>query len=168
MTYDDQPFTDLELSIVKSAKPHDANTFYRLRSIRGVGKILALVMRYEIHDIDRFPRVQESVSYCRFVKCAQESAGKRYGTSGTKIGNAYLKWAFSEAAVLYLRANPVGQKVPHPLAEKVGHRAGSDACGDSRIRVTCAALPPSLALTGERSPFSHPFASDAMRALIRF
>jgi transposase len=38
------------------------------------------------------------------------SAGKRYGTSGTKIGNAYLKWAFSEAAVLFLRTNPAGQK----------------------------------------------------------
>ena len=30
--------------------------------------------------------------------------------TGTKIGNAYLKWAFSEAAVLFLRDNPAGQK----------------------------------------------------------
>jgi transposase len=43
-------------------------------------------------------------------KCAKESAGKRSGTSGTKIGNASLKWAFSEAAVLFLRINPAGQK----------------------------------------------------------
>lgn len=54
--------------------------------------------------------MQDFVSYCRLVKCAKESAGKRYGTSGTKIGNAYLKWAFSEAAVLFLRANPRGQQ----------------------------------------------------------
>jgi transposase len=54
--------------------------------------------------------VQEFVSYCRLVKCARESAGTRYGTSGAKIGNAALKWAFSEAAVLFLRANPTGQK----------------------------------------------------------
>ncbi len=39
MTYDDQLLTDLALAIVKSAKPHDANTFYRLRSMPGVGKI---------------------------------------------------------------------------------------------------------------------------------
>ncbi|HSF32693.1 MAG TPA: transposase [Candidatus Tectomicrobia bacterium] len=110
ITYDDQLLTDLELAIVKSAKQHDANTFYRLRSIPGVGKILALVLLYEIHDIHRFPRVQEFVSYCRLVKCAQESAGKRYGTSGTKIGNAYLTWALSEAAVLFWRANPAGQR----------------------------------------------------------
>src|SRR5215471_21151262 len=97
--YYDQLLTDLELHIVHTAKQHNANTFYRLQSIPGVGKILALVMLYEIHDICRFPRVQDFASYCRLVKCAKESAGKRSGTSGSKIGNAHLKWAFSEAAV---------------------------------------------------------------------
>lgn len=63
-----------------------------------------------MQNIARFPRVQDFVSYCRLVKCAKESAGKKYGTSGKKIGNAYLKWAFSEAAVLFLRQNPEGQK----------------------------------------------------------
>src|SRR5207244_8210872 len=68
----------------------------------------------------RFPRVQDFVSYCRLVKCAKESAGKRYGTSGTKNGNAYLKWAFSEAAVLFLRDNPAGQKYLARLEKKHG------------------------------------------------
>jgi hypothetical protein len=44
------------------------------------------------------------------LKCAKESAGKRLGTSGTKIGNAPLKWAFSEAAVLFLRDHPAAQQ----------------------------------------------------------
>jgi transposase len=101
---------DVELSIVRLAKQHDPATFYRLQSVPGIGKILSLVMLYESHDIARFPRVQDFVSYCRLVKCAKESAGKRYGTSGAQIGNAYLKWAFSEAAVLFLRDNPTGQK----------------------------------------------------------
>jgi transposase len=116
----DRLLADLELSIVQTAKEHDAQTFHRLRSIPGVGKILALVLLYEIHDIRRFPRVQEFVSYCRLVKCAKESAGKRYGTSGKKIGNAYLKWAFSEAAVLFLRNNPTGQKYLARLVKKHG------------------------------------------------
>src|SRR5215475_1518654 len=89
--YYDQLLTDLELHIVHTAKHHNANTFYRLQSIPGVGKILALVMLYEMHDIRRLPRVQDFVSYCRLVKCAKESAGKRYGTSGNKIGKAYQK-----------------------------------------------------------------------------
>jgi transposase len=116
----DQLLTELELAIVNTAKAHNAQVFYRLRSIPGVGKILALVLLYEIHDIQRFPRVQEFVSYCRLVKCAKESAGKRYGTSGSKIGNAYLKWALSEAAVLFLRNNPAGQKYLARLDKKHG------------------------------------------------
>jgi transposase len=118
-TYD-RLLTTLELDLVQTAKTHDAQTFYRMRSIPGIGKILALVLLYEIHDIHRLPRVQEFVSYCRLVKCAKESAGKRYGTSGKKIGNAYLKWAFSEAAVLFLRNNQAGQKYLARLVKKHG------------------------------------------------
>jgi len=116
----DQLLRDVELTIVQTAKQHDPQTLYRLQSVPGIGKILSLVLLYEIHDIRRFPRVQDFVSYCRLVKCAKESAGKRYGTSGTKIGNAYLKWAFSEAAVLFLRNNPVGQKYLARLEKKHG------------------------------------------------
>jgi transposase len=108
----------MELSILKTAKQHNANTLYLLRTVPGIGEILSLVLLYEIHDIQRFPRVQDFVSYCRLVKCAKESAGKRYGTSGTKMGNAYLKWAFSEAAVLFVRANPAGQKYLARLEKK--------------------------------------------------
>ena len=118
--YDDPLLADLELHIVKTAKQHDAQTLYRLQSVPGIGKILSLVLLYEIHDIQRFPRVQDFVSYCRLVKCAKESAGKRYGTSGAKIGNAYLKWAFSEAAVLFLRNHPAGQKYLARLEKKHG------------------------------------------------
>ena len=116
----DQLLRDLALTIVRTAKQHDAQTLYRLQAIPGIGKILSLVLLYEIHDITRFPRVQDFVSYCRLVKCAKESAGKRYGTAGTKIGNAYLKWAFSEAAVLFLRNNPAGQKYLARLEKKHG------------------------------------------------
>jgi transposase len=108
------------LTIVQTAQQHDAQTLYRLQSVPGIGKILSLVLLYEIHDITRLPRGQDFVSYCRWVKCAKESAGKRYGTSGTKIGNAYLKWAFSEAAVLCLRNNPAGQKYLARLEKKHG------------------------------------------------
>jgi transposase len=116
----DQLLRDMELSVLKTAKQHDANTLYLLRTVPGIGEILSLVLLYEIHDIERFPRVQDFVSYCRLVKCAKESAGKRYGTSGTKIGNAYLTWAFSEAAVLFLRNNPHGQKYLARLEKKHG------------------------------------------------
>lgn len=116
----DHLLRNMELSILQTAKQHHTNTLYLLRTVPGIGEILSLVLLYEIHDIARFPRVQDFVSYCRLVKCAKESAGKRYGTSGTKIGNAYLKWAFSEAAVLFLRDNPAGQKYLTRLEKKHG------------------------------------------------
>jgi transposase len=118
ITYDDELLRDLELSIIQTAKTHDANTLYLLQTVPGIGQLLSLVLLYEIHDIARFPRVQDFVSYCRLVKCAKASAGKRLGTSGKKIGNAHLKWAFAEAAALFLRNNPQGQKYLARLEKK--------------------------------------------------
>jgi hypothetical protein len=117
--YDDL-LRDMELSILRTAKQHNAHTRYLLRTVPGIGEMLSLVLLYAIHDLARFPRVQDVVSYCRLGKCAQESAGKRYGTSGAKIGNAYLTWAFSEAAVLFLRTNPAGHKDLARLEKKHG------------------------------------------------
>ena len=116
----DKLLTEVELYITQNAKIHDVNAFNRLRSVHGIGKILALVILYEIHEIDRFPTVQDFVSYARLVKCSKESAGKRHGSSGTKIGNVHLKWAFSEASVLFLRANPAGQRYADKLTSKHG------------------------------------------------
>src|SRR5919199_3740223 len=56
ITYYDELLRDLELSIVQTAKQHDAHTLYLLQTVPGIGKILSLVLLYEIHDIGRFPR----------------------------------------------------------------------------------------------------------------
>jgi transposase len=100
--YDEQ-IGAVELYLTRAAKVDDPQAFHRLRSVPGVGKVLALILLYEIHDIGRFPEVGQFLSYARLVRCAHESAGKRQGTGGNKIGNAHLKWAFSEAACLFLR-----------------------------------------------------------------
>jgi transposase len=112
--------TDLELTIVREAKRHDADAFHRLRSVPGIGKVLALTILYEIHDIARFDRVQEFASYARLIKCSKESGGQKLGTGGAKMGNVHLKWAFSEAAVTFLRHNSAGQKLRARLEKKHG------------------------------------------------
>jgi transposase len=116
----DTTIRDIENHLERSAKRHDGQTYHRLRTVPGIGKILALTILYEIHDISRFPRVQDFLSYCRLVKCDHSSAGKKLGTGGAKIGNVHLKWAFSEAAVLFLRCNPAGQKQLRRLAGRHG------------------------------------------------
>ena len=65
ITYYDELLRDVERTILKTAKHHDANTLYLLQTVPGIGKILSLVWLYEIHDINRFPRIQDFVSYCR-------------------------------------------------------------------------------------------------------
>jgi transposase len=116
----DRVIRELELHLERRAKQHDPQAFHRLRSVPGIGKILALTILYEIHEIGRFPRVQDFLSYSRLVKCEHSSAGKKLGTGGAKIGNVHLKWAFSEAAVLFLRNNPRGQKQLRSLAGRHG------------------------------------------------
>ncbi len=54
--------------------------------------------------------MQDFVSYCRLVKCATESNGNRLGTSGKKIGTVPLRWAFAEAAGLFLRHSQPGKE----------------------------------------------------------
>ena len=110
----------LEQELALMAKGHDAFSYHLLRSVPGVGRILSLVLLYEIEDVNRFPRVNEFLSYARLIKAQKSSAGKIHGHSGGKIGNPHLKWAFSEAAVLFLRQNPDGQQFVERLAKKHG------------------------------------------------
>ncbi len=100
----------VEWFIEQQAKQHNPVHLHLLKSISGIGRILSLTIIYEIGRINRFKTVQKFASYARLVKCKAESAGKSYGTQGNKIGNAHLKWAFSEAAVLYLRGNEKAQR----------------------------------------------------------
>ena len=96
----------LEVFLERSAKVHDANNFFLLQSIPGVGRIIAMTILYEIHNIRRFESVGKFLSYARLVRGQHTSAGKNYGSPGRKIGNAYLKWAFSEIVPLIKRQSP--------------------------------------------------------------
>ena len=116
----DRVLAGLEREIVASAKEHDRTSYALLRTIPGVGKIIGLNILYEIENINRFPAVQKFASYSRLVKCAKESNGKRSGSSGKKMGNAHLRWSFSEAAQLFLRGNKAGQKFFQKIVNKHG------------------------------------------------
>jgi len=116
----DEVIKELDIYIEKKAKVQAPEAFKLLKTINGVGRILALTILYELHDINRFSRVQEFVSYARLVKGTRQSAGKTKGTSGAKMGNVNLKWAFSEAAVCFLRHNPEAKKMKMKLERRHG------------------------------------------------
>jgi transposase len=100
----DQQIADLERHLVRHAKVDDPVTFGLLKTVPGVGPILGLTLLYEVDDIARFPEPGNFLSYSRLVRCVHESAGKKKGSGGKKVGNAHLKWAFSEAACLMIRS----------------------------------------------------------------
>ncbi len=114
-----EQLSKVEWFIEKQARQHNPVHLHILKSITGVGPILSLTIIYEIGDIKRFESVQTFASYARLVKCKAESAGKSYGTQGNKIGNAHLKWAFSEAAVLYLRGNDKAKRYLERLQKRM-------------------------------------------------
>jgi transposase len=105
----DQQIADLERHLVKNARVDDPVTFGLLRTTPGIGPILGLILLYEIDQIGRFPEAGNFLSYSRLVRCSHVSAGKVKGSGGKKIGNAHLKWAFSEAACLMLRSLPAAK-----------------------------------------------------------
>jgi transposase len=105
----DERIADLERYLVPHAKVDDPVTFGLLRTVPGIGQVLGLTLLYEVDDIRRFPEPGNFLSYSRLVRCPHASAGKVTGAGGKKIGNAHLKWAFSEAACLLLRACPAAK-----------------------------------------------------------
>jgi transposase len=79
--------------------------FKLLKTVPGIGLILALTIMLETGDIRRFPTVGDYASYCRCVGSKKISNGKKKGSGNTKNGNKYLAWAYVEAANFAVRYN---------------------------------------------------------------
>lgn len=86
----------LEQRLLQGAKPRPE--YALLKSIPGIGEVLAIVILLEAGDVSRFAEVGNFASYARCVDSARYSNGKKKGEGNTKNGNAYLVWAFIEAA----------------------------------------------------------------------
>jgi transposase len=118
--YDEQ-IRVMEQFIEKNVKIDNQQDYYLLRSVSGIGRILALTILYEIHDIRRFKDVGNFISYSRLVKCGHESGGKTKTNKGSgKMGNAHLKWAFSEATCLFMRGNQRAKAIVERKSAKCG------------------------------------------------
>jgi len=98
-----------------------------LKSLPGVGDILAIVIDRELGTIGRFSSNVHFASYSGVVPRVSSSGGKyRYGRM-VKQANNYLKWAFIEAAnaVVRQRHHPRwGQKHVCLLYERTRRRKG--------------------------------------------
>jgi transposase len=72
--------------------------FGLLKTAPGIGETLATTIMLETGAVTRFARVGNFSSYCRCVDSERISNGKKKGEGNVKNGNAYLAWAFVEAA----------------------------------------------------------------------
>jgi transposase len=103
MSSADQQVELLERTVTQRVKLRPQFSF--LKSVPGIGEILALTIMLETGDIGRFSTVGNFASYCRCVSSQKISNGKKKGQGNTKNGNKYLAWAFVEAAHFAIQFN---------------------------------------------------------------
>jgi len=103
MSSADEQVELLEQTVTQRVKLRPQFSF--LKTVPGIGEILALTIMLETGDIGRFASVGNFASYCRCVGSQKISNGKKKGQGNTKNGNKYLSWAFVEAAHFAIRFN---------------------------------------------------------------
>jgi transposase len=78
-------------------------TMQLLKTLPGVGDILAIVIDREIGSVTRFPTAENLASYAGTTPKVTSSGGKTYYGPMRKESNQFLKWAFVEAANVVVR-----------------------------------------------------------------
>lgn len=99
-----------------------------LQQLPGIGPILALVIRAEIGEIQRFPTGGHLASYAGLVPRVDASAARvRYGHI-TKRGSPWLRWALIEAAIHGPRRSDAHGRWVRRLALRKGALKARVAC----------------------------------------
>lgn len=101
----DEQVSAVERAILSTMRKRD--DFKALKTVSGIGEVLALTIALEVGDIGRFDSPGNFASYARLVDSRRESNGKKKGEGNTKCGNRYLAWAFIEAAHFAVRYDAV-------------------------------------------------------------
>lgn len=89
---------------IKGAEKKIKETFKKdeicqlLESVPGIGELSAVLIRYEIDDIERFISASKLSSYAGLVPSTYSSGGRTYQGKITKQGNKWLRWTLTEAA----------------------------------------------------------------------
>lgn len=92
----DEQITTLERVI--KAQTKELAAYRYLKTVPGIGEILALTVTLETGDVHRFAAPGRYASYCRCVQAERRSNDKKKGEGNRKAGNRHLAWAFVEAA----------------------------------------------------------------------
>jgi transposase len=128
-----------------------------LKSLPGVGDILAVVIWTEIGSIERFGRAEQLASYCGLVPREHSSGGKiRFGAVRRDV-NVYLKWAFVEAAnSSVLNAERCGYDHISRLYQRIKPRRGY---GKAKVAVARHLAEASFWMLKKGEPYREPMSS---------
>ena len=109
-----------------------------------------MTLLFEVDTITRFPTVKDFLSYCRLVKGSVASAGKVKGLTGGKMGNAYLRWTFGQAAVIAKRNHALLTPYAEKLVAKRGKFKGNAILANKIARSVYFMLQNGMAFDAER------------------
>lgn len=93
---------DREIAVLAEKQPWKAQVD-RLKCLRGIATLTAMILLTEIHDFRRFNSPRELMSFIGMTPGAHLSAGKGHMLSITKTGNAHVRRVLVEAAWSYAR-----------------------------------------------------------------
>ncbi len=97
-----------------------------LSSLPGIGDFFAVLLRYEIDDINRFRTPKKLASYVGIVPSVYQSANRCFHGRLTKQGNKHLRWAMIEAVTPAVRSSRYFRR----SYERIKRSSGT---GDARV-----------------------------------
>jgi transposase len=125
--------TKIEKAVKKKVKLREA--FKSLKTVPGIGDILALTIMLEVGDISRFPKVGDFVSYARCAPTERLSDGRSKGQGNAKNGNRHLGWAFIEASYFARRSYAKFRRYYQRKAAKTHQFVAAKAISNKLARI---------------------------------
>jgi transposase len=98
----------IEKTVLETLKPRA--DYRMLLTVNGIGEVIAWTIVLESGDLKRFKNVGHFASYARCVDSKRTSNEKKKGEGNVKNGNAYLAWAFFEAAHFAIQYLPAAER----------------------------------------------------------
>jgi transposase len=107
-----------------------------IKTIPGIGYQLALLIRSEIDEIERFLTAPKLSAYCGLVPSTYQSGDRLYHGRITKLGNRYLRWAFCEAAQKVHISSPRLGRLYRRIKERKGSNTAKVAVARKLAEIT--------------------------------
>lgn len=143
----------IEAEMIKVFAPCPESTL--LKTLPGVGEILAVVIWTEIGSIERFGRAEQLASYSGLVAREHSSVDPLW--AGASRRNVYLKWAFVEAAnSSVLNCQRCGYEHISRLYQRIKARRGY---GKAKVAVARHLAEASFWMLKKKEPYREPVSS---------